>query len=81
MALQQLLNNSVEQELEELLFWGKIIGVNRDYFIAMGITYSNHYEFPEKTLYWASSADFTFKKFPPLNDQHREDYDKMTGLI
>ena len=74
LGLQQLLNTCEEGDFEELLFWGKIIGLNRDYYVAMGITYSDKYEFPEKRFYWALSTDFKFQPFPELNVQHREAY-------
>lgn len=68
LGLQQLLNSVPEAEFEQLLFWGKVIGLNKDYYVAMGIKYSSCYEFPLKKFYWASSADFTFQKFSELND-------------
>jgi len=63
-----LLNESVGEQFEELLFWGKIIGLQRDYFIAMGVIYCERYEFPEKKFFYASSSDFVFKKFPKLEE-------------
>jgi len=69
------LNCSEEGEFEELLFWGKICGTHRDYYIAMGITYSEKYEFPEKKFFYALSSDFKFVAFPTLNDQHNAKVD------
>jgi hypothetical protein len=48
----------MDTEFEELLFWGKIIGMTADYYIAMGIVYTGRYEFPEKRFFYACSADF-----------------------
>jgi radial spoke head protein 9 len=81
MSLQQLLNKSQETEFEELLFWGKLTGLNADYYIAMGLVYTGRYEFAEKRFYWASSNDFTFKAFPALNDQHKGEYDKISTML
>ena len=81
MGLQQLLNTSKETDFEELLFWGKINGMQADYYIAMGIIYTDRYEFPYMTFYYASSSDFVFKPFPELNDQHKDEYDKITSII
>lgn len=67
MALRSLINNSTEGDFEELLFWGRVTGTTGDYYIAMGVTYSNKYEFPEKRFYYCKSADFEFKPFPELN--------------
>jgi len=75
------LNNCQEEEVEEMLFWGKINGLNRDYYIAMGICYSGLWEFPDKTFYWASSTDFKFTAFPKLNDQHKDQVDTITDLF
>lgn len=76
-----MLNCAAPFDFEELLFWGRVGGLNRDYYIAMGVTFSDKYEFPEKRFYWASSADFIFKPFPALNDQHRDKYDSLSGYF
>jgi radial spoke head protein 9 len=79
LGLQQLLNDSKDGDFEELLFWGRVSGTTRDYYIAMGVTYSKQYEFPTKSYYFASSADMVFKKFRDLNTQHEGEYDGLTG--
>lgn len=33
-------------EADELMFWGKINGINLDYFIAVAVTFEGMYEFP-----------------------------------
>jgi radial spoke head protein 9 len=81
MALQHLLNNSGETEFEELLFWGKLLGLNGDYYVALGLVYTGRYEFAEKRFYYATSNDFTFKAFPALNDQHKDEYDKIRTML
>ena len=70
MGLEQLLSlkGGDVTLFEELLFWGKFIGTKNDYYIAVGLNYANHYEFPEKVFFWALSTDFVFKPFPALND-------------
>lgn len=84
LGIQQLLNLRADQEgrdFEELLFWGKIIGIKNDYYIAVGYNYSMRYEFPEKVFFWALSTDFVFRPFPALNDQHRNEYNLIKSLI
>ncbi|CDW77660.1 UNKNOWN [Stylonychia lemnae] len=81
LGLQQLLTHQYPKLFEELLYWGKIIGINADYHIAVGIDYSNHYEFPHKKFYYALSTNFQFKPFPALNDQHKDEYNKIKTLI
>lgn len=46
------------KQFEELLLWGKINGLNADYYIAMGINYEYKYEFPEKVFFYAMSTNF-----------------------
>lgn len=55
---------------DELHFWGKINGLNNDYYIAVGICFEGMYEFPVKRFYWALSTDFAFKEMPALGEQH-----------
>jgi len=47
------------------------LGINSDYFIAVGLTYTSQYEFPVKKFFWALSKDFQFSEMPELNDQHK----------
>lgn len=77
LALQQLLNEAGDSDFEELLFWGRINGTRGDYYIAMGVTYTHQYEFPTKCFYFASSSDFVFRKFRPINTQYKDEYDKI----
>ncbi len=55
-------------QADEVLFWGKVTGINADYFIAVAVTFRNMYEFPLKTFYWtlSTAADFKFKEMPGL---------------
>ena len=80
MAIQQLLNNSKPNDFEELLFWGKVSGINADYYIALGVCYTDRYEFAEKKFYWCYTDDMTFKAFPTLNKQHETLYDSLANL-
>ena len=55
------MNESNPEDFEELLFWGKILGTQNDYYVAMGVTYKSQYEFPTKTFFWATSKNYQFK--------------------
>ena len=68
-------------ESEELVFWGKIEGIKADYYIAMGLTFRNMYEFPVKTFYWALSSEFVFKEMPDLTSQHDMQIDSDTSYF
>jgi len=76
-SIKELLNNSSPHDFEELLFWGRIEGLKADYYICMGVTFTDKYEFPTKCFYWASSTDFKFKPFPSLNTQHNDKVDSI----
>jgi radial spoke head protein 9 len=65
------LHNKIKSE--ELLFWGKIVGQDADYYIAQGINYTGFYEFPKKTFYWAVSTKFTFEPLPESQPSHDVD--------
>lgn len=67
-GIQALLNQSSKHDFEELMFWGRVEGLKNDYYICLGVTFTDKYEFPEKRFYWASSTDFKFKPFGELND-------------
>jgi hypothetical protein len=62
--VQSLLNNCAATDFEELMFWGRIEGMKSDYYVCMGVTFTDKFEFPEKRFYWASSTDFKFCPFP-----------------
>lgn len=81
MALQQLINTSADADFEELLFWGRLSGLNADYYIAVGLVYTGRYEFATKRFYYATTQDFSFKPFPALNDQHKELYDGLKSML
>lgn len=75
------MNSADVHDFEELLFWGRIEGIKQDYYLCLGITYTNKYEFPEKRFYWASAADFKFKSFQAINDQHYAEFDSIKGMF
>lgn len=80
-GIQALLNQSSKHDFEELLFWGRVEGLKNDYYICLGVTFTDKYEFPEKRFYWASSTDFKFKPFGELNDQHLAAFDSINSLF
>ena len=63
-------------DAEELMFWGKITGIKSDYYVALAITYSNNYEFPNKKFFWALSEDFSFREMPTLTQQDADLIDR-----
>jgi hypothetical protein len=54
-SLNELLASSNDGDFEELLFWGRIASANeQNYYIALGVNFSDRYEFPEKKFYWCN---------------------------
>lgn len=39
-------------KFDQVLFWGKIEGMTKDYYIAEALKFENQYEFPEKLFFW-----------------------------
>lgn len=65
-------------QADEVLFWGKINGINADYYIALAVTYKDKYEFPEKQFYYTLSnvPDYQFKEMP-LHSKDFPEQDKF----
>lgn len=49
MALLKVMEN---YKFDSLFFWGRIEGIERDYYIALGIQYKGQYDFPKKKFFW-----------------------------
>lgn len=82
MQIEMGLNTlQASKEIEELVFWGKIEGIKQDYFIAMGLTFRNMYEFPVKTFFWALGGEFIFREMPDLTEQHDALIDEDTSYF
>ena len=54
-------------QFDSLYFWGRIEGVERDYYIALGVNDKGEYEFPKKRFFWCSSMNYTFSELPGYN--------------
>lgn len=65
-----LLKLNETQKFEQILFWGKIEGIEKDYYVALGLNFREQYEFPAKKFFW-SSNDFKFSELPAMNAEHR----------
>jgi len=51
------------------LFWGRIEGSEKDYYIALGLNFKGYYEFPVKSFYWCTS-DFKFAKLDEIDPEY-----------
>jgi len=41
-----------EENIDQVLFWGRIRGVQKDYYLAVGLVFHDQYEFPTRRFYW-----------------------------
>jgi len=55
-----------EENVDQVLFWGRIRGVQKDYYLAVGLVFHDQYEFPTRRFYWSTSQNFAFKVLPPI---------------
>lgn len=60
-----------------MLFWGKIIGTVKDYFVAVALDYTGQRDFPKKVFFWCSSSSFIFAQLPEVVRQHEQEFNKM----
>lgn len=77
-----LLKITETQKFDQVLFWGKVEGVVKDYYIAVALNLRGKFEFPEKKFFWASD-NFNFSVLPELNPEFKEqvEKDKFRGLF
>lgn len=76
------------QGLDEVYFWGRIDGIvevqlegiTKDYYIALGLRFKGHKDFPQKTLYWANSS-FAFAPLPPVRTEFASAAKKITSFF
>ncbi len=68
-------------EAEEVLLWGKIVGTESDYFIALLVNYKGSYEFPKKSFYYCTSKLWTFQPLPEIKKYHIDDYEASHGSM
>ena len=54
--------------------------IKRDYYIAIGLTYKDKYEFPDKKFFYCLN-DFVFAELPELFQTHNEHTDKFNSYF
>jgi len=42
-------------QFDQVLFWGKIKGIEKDYYIIMGLQIRGNHNFPNKVYFWANN--------------------------
>ena len=61
---------------DEMLFWGKVLGAEKDYYIALAVFYKG-YKFPKKKFYFCSSSNFSFSELPEIQKHHLKEFSKF----
>jgi radial spoke head protein 9 len=69
--LEIALNNlHLDIKSDEMWFWGKITGVEKDYYIAVALFFREHYQFPGRKFFFCNSSNFIFSELPEIQDHH-----------
>ena len=61
---------------DEMQFWGKIIGAEKDYYISKALFYKDSKNFPKKK-YFFCSTNFIFSELPDVQPHHIDNFDKF----
>ena len=76
--LEIALNNlHLDIKSDEMWLWGKIIGVEKDYYVALALFFREHKEFPKKKFYFCNSSNFVFSELPEIMDYHLQDVNRF----
>ena len=59
---------------EEMMLWGKIMGVEKDYYIALALFYKGNSNFPKRKFYYCTSNTFIFSELPEVQKHHLKDF-------
>jgi len=67
----------MEIKCTELWFWGKILGVEKDYFVTIAVYYDGHYQFPMKKFFFCNSVSYIFTELPEVTEEIVADAQKF----
>ena len=74
MKLEIALNNLyMNIKSDEMWFWGKIIGIEKDYYVAVAIYFREQHIFPKKKFYFCNNSNYLFSEVPDISDYHLKD--------
>ena len=62
---------------DEMQFWGKIIGAEKDYYIARAFYYKGYKNFPKKKYFFCSSNNFIFSELSEIQPHHFDEFYKF----
>ena len=62
---------------DEMQFWGKILGAEKDYYISKALYYKGNKNFPKKKYFFCSSNNFIFSELPEIQPHHFDNFCKF----
>ena len=62
---------------DEMQFWGKILGAEKDYYISKALYYKGFQNFPKKKYFFCSSSNFIFSELPDIQPHHIDNFYKF----
>lgn len=78
LALLKLYEN---EDFEEVLLWGKVRGVMKDYYIALTLNYRGHHEFPHKRFFWSTNQNWVFAELSGMNPGDKDHAEKFNSIF
>ena len=66
---------------DEMQFWGKILGAEKDYYIAKALYYKGYKNFPHKKYFFCTSNNFIFSELPEVQPHHFENFCKFNTFF
>lgn len=74
MKLEIALNNLyMNIKSDEMWFWGKVIGIEKDYYIAVAIYFREHHLFPKRKFFFCNNSNYFFSEVPECLEYHAKD--------
>lgn len=58
---------------DEMWFWGKIIGIEKDYYVAVAIYYREQHIIPKKKFFFCNNSNYFFSEVPECLEYHTKD--------
>jgi radial spoke head protein 9 len=66
---------------DEMQFWGKILGAEKDYYISKALYYKGFQNFPKKKYFFCSSSNFIFSELPDIQPHHIDNFYKFNTFF
>jgi radial spoke head protein 9 len=64
-------NLNANEKFDEVYFWGRIRGIDKDYYIVMGVRFKERVNFPERCFFWCNN-NFVIAPLNPVSSEIAE---------